>query len=128
MPATSGHDDGECDSITSERASRFIQALTFIPATGDRTLPVCCDSSRSSGVTMMTGFRFAAAVAGLSLLILPARGEGVLRIAMTASDVPTTTGMPNNGFDGLRFLGYMIFERSELSYLCRSDRLPGHRR
>ncbi|RPJ44460.1 MAG: hypothetical protein EHM19_06715, partial [Candidatus Latescibacterota bacterium] len=29
-----------------------------------------------------------------------------LRIAMTASDVPTTTGMPNNGFEGMRFLGY----------------------
>jgi hypothetical protein len=24
--------------------------------------------------------------------------EKVLRIAMTASDIPTTTGMPNNGF------------------------------
>jgi peptide/nickel transport system substrate-binding protein len=34
----------------------------------------------------------------------------VLRIAMTASDIPTTTGMPNNGFEGLRFLGYPIFE------------------
>jgi hypothetical protein len=37
----------------------------------------------------MTGSRFAAAVAGLTLLILPARGEDVLRIAMTASDIPT---------------------------------------
>jgi peptide/nickel transport system substrate-binding protein len=51
---------------------------------------------------MMTSSRFAAAVASLSLLILPARGEDVLRIAMTASDVPTTTGMPNNGFEGMR--------------------------
>ena len=29
---------------------------------------------------------------------------------MTASDIPTTTGMPNNGFEGMRFLGYPIFE------------------
>ena len=29
---------------------------------------------------------------------------------MTASDVPTTTGMPNNGFEGMRFLGYPVFE------------------
>ena len=35
---------------------------------------------------------------------------GTLRIAMTASDVPTTTGMPNNGFEGMRFLGYPVFE------------------
>ena len=76
---------------------------------------------------MMTGFRFAATVAGLSLLILPARGEGVLRIAMTASDVPTTTGMPNNGFEGLRFLGYPIFEGLVLWDLGRADRLAGLR-
>jgi ABC-type transport system substrate-binding protein len=34
----------------------------------------------------------------------------VLRIAMTAADVPTTSGMPNNGFEGMRFLGYPVFE------------------
>ena len=36
--------------------------------------------------------------------------DDVLRIAMTASDVPTTTGAPNNGFEGVRFLGYPSFE------------------
>ena len=36
--------------------------------------------------------------------------DKVLRIAMTASDIPTTTGMPNNGFEGMRFLGFPIFE------------------
>ncbi|WP_045392144.1 ABC transporter substrate-binding protein [Falsirhodobacter sp. alg1] len=35
---------------------------------------------------------------------------GTLRIAMTSSDVPVTTGMPNNGFEGMRFLGYPVFE------------------
>jgi len=30
----------------------------------------------------------------------------VLRIAMTASDLPTVTGIPNNGGEGFRFLGY----------------------
>ena len=39
-----------------------------------------------------------------------AQGGGTLRVAMTASDIPTTTGMPNNGFEGMRFLGYPIFE------------------
>ncbi len=29
---------------------------------------------------------------------------------MTAGDIPTTTGMPNNGFEGMRFLGYPIFD------------------
>ncbi len=36
--------------------------------------------------------------------------DKVLRIAMTASDIPTTTGMPNNGFEGMRFLGFPVFE------------------
>ena len=36
--------------------------------------------------------------------------QKVLRIAMTAADVPTTTGMPNNGFEGMHFLGFPVFE------------------
>ena len=35
---------------------------------------------------------------------LPASGQ-TLRIAMTASDTPTTTGIPNNGGEGFRFCG-----------------------
>ena len=45
----------------------------------------------------------------------------VLRIAMTAADVPTTTGMPNNGFEGMRFLGYPVFEALALWDLSRPD-------
>jgi peptide/nickel transport system substrate-binding protein len=75
----------------------------------------------------MTGSRFAAAVATSLLLILPVRGEDILRIAMTASDIPTTNGMPNNGFEGMRFLGYPIFEGLVLWDLSRADRLAGLR-
>src|SRR5271155_2014292 len=39
-----------------------------------------------------------------------AHAETTLRIAMTASDIPTTSGMPNNGFEGMRFLGFPVFE------------------
>jgi len=39
-----------------------------------------------------------------------AGAETTLRIAMTAADIPTATGLPNNGFEGMRFLGYPIFE------------------
>jgi ABC-type transport system substrate-binding protein len=46
-----------------------------------------------------------------------------LRIAMTASDIPTATGLPNNGFEGMRFLGYPIFEGLVLWDLTRTDRL-----
>jgi peptide/nickel transport system substrate-binding protein len=72
----------------------------------------------------MVGSRFAAAVASSLLLILPAQAADVLRIAMTASDIPTTTGAPNNGFEGMRFLGFPIFEGLVLWDLTRADRLP----
>ncbi|WP_420393565.1 ABC transporter substrate-binding protein [Acuticoccus sp.] len=49
--------------------------------------------------------------------------ETTLRIAMTASDVPTTTGMPNNGYEGMRFLGYPIFEGLVLWDLSSADTL-----
>src|SRR5918998_883779 len=49
----------------------------------------------------------------------------VLRIAMTASDVPTTSGMPNNGFEGMRFLGYPVFEPLVGWDLSRTDALAG---
>src|SRR5271157_2266569 len=47
------------------------------------------------------------------LLILPldaARADKVMRVGMTASDVPTTGGIPNNGGEGSRFLGYPVFD------------------
>lgn len=48
-----------------------------------------------------------------------------LRIAMTATDIPTTTGMPNNGFEGMRFLGYPVFEGLVLWDLTKTDALAG---
>jgi peptide/nickel transport system substrate-binding protein len=47
--------------------------------------------------------------------------ETVLRIGMTAGNVPTTTGQPDNGFEGMRFLGYPVFESLVLWDLTRSD-------
>src|ERR1700739_4459978 len=47
------------------------------------------------------------------LCILPfadARADKVLRVGMTASDIPTTGGVPNNGGEGFRFLGYPAFD------------------
>jgi ABC-type transport system substrate-binding protein len=62
---------------------------------------------------------FAAALLSSSF----AMAETTLRIAMTASDIPTATGLPNNGFEGLRFLGYPIFEGLVLWDLSRTDQL-----
>src|SRR5579863_1617431 len=57
----------------------------------------------------------------------PAFAASTLRIAMTASDIPTTTGLPNNGFEGMRFLGYPIFEGLVLWELTSTDHLAGLR-
>jgi len=67
-----------------------------------------------------------AALAGALLAPLHA-GAQTLRIGMTASDVPTATGMPNNGFEGMRFLGYPIFESLVLWDLTRTDQLAALR-
>ncbi|WP_164712265.1 ABC transporter substrate-binding protein [Methylobacterium currus] len=69
-----------------------------------------------------------AALPALLLGLAPALAQSpsagsVLRIGMTAADVPTTTGMPNNGFEGMRFLGYPVFEGLVLWDLSRTDRL-----
>ena len=44
---------------------------------------------------------------------------------MTAADVPTTSGMPNNGYEGMRFLGYPVFEPLVGWDLSRTDVLAG---
>ncbi len=55
--------------------------------------------------------------AGLAL------AAGTLRIAMTASDVPITTGAPDNGYEGVQFLGYPVFEGLVLWDLKGNDKL-----
>ena len=69
----------------------------------------------------------ASALAGSFFYSVSTEAAEPLRIAMTASDIPTTTGMPNNGFEGMRFLGYPIFEGLVLWDLASNDKLAGLR-
>ncbi|MET0969237.1 MAG: hypothetical protein ABWY18_08565 [Tardiphaga sp.] len=62
-----------------------------------------------------------------ALLAQPAMAASTLRIAMTAADIPTATGLPNNGFEGMRFMGYPIFEGLVLWDLASTDKLAGLR-
>ncbi|TCZ66187.1 ABC transporter substrate-binding protein [Roseicella aquatilis] len=64
----------------------------------------------------------ALAAALAALPALAAAQQKTLRIAMTASDVPTTNGMPNNGSEGMRFLGFPVFEPLVDWDLSRADR------
>src|SRR5471030_116853 len=40
----------------------------------------------------------------------PALAQGTLRIGMTASDIPLTTGQTDNGGEGMRFMGYTAYD------------------
>ena len=42
--------------------------------------------------------------------ITPAAAEKVLRIAMTAGDLPDWAGQPDQGFEGYRFVGYNLYD------------------
>jgi peptide/nickel transport system substrate-binding protein len=51
-----------------------------------------------------------AASATLPAFAVQAAGGGTLRVAMTAADLPSAHGIPNNGFEGFRFLGYPPYD------------------
>jgi peptide/nickel transport system substrate-binding protein len=66
----------------------------------------------------MRGFR-SRMLAGTSLVLAisatvgaapTALAQGTLRIGMTASDIPLTTGQADNGGEGMRFTGYTIYD------------------
>lgn len=50
-----------------------------------------------------------------------AHAETVLRVAMTAGDIPVTIGQPDQGFEGYRFVGYSLYDALVLWDLSRSD-------
>ncbi|WP_375457026.1 ABC transporter substrate-binding protein [uncultured Methylobacterium sp.] len=58
-----------------------------------------------------------------------ALAQGVLRIGMTASDIPLTTGQADNGGEGMRFMGYTVYDgliNWDLSSATKpSDLVPG---
>ena len=49
---------------------------------------------------------------------------GVLRIGMTASDIPYTPGQPDQGGEGYRFIGYQMYDALINWDLSQGDRLP----
>src|SRR5215472_14617983 len=66
--------------------------------------------------------------AGLSLADA-ARAGGTLIVGMTAGDLPITTGNPDQGFEGYRFVGYNLYDSLVLWDLSQgskaSDIKPG---
>src|ERR1700745_2835846 len=66
-------------------------------------------------------------------LMMAANGSagaaGTLRIGMTASDIPLTTGQTDQGGEGMRFMGYTVYDgliNWDLSSADKpSDLVPG---
>jgi len=65
----------------------------------------------------------------LGTLLLPpvawSQGKGgVLRIGMTAADIPYTAGQPDQGFEGFRFIGFQLYDGLVRWDLSQGDTLP----
>lgn len=52
----------------------------------------------------------------------PAFAQGILRIGMTASDIPLTTGQPDQGGEGQRFMGLTVYDALVHWDLSASDK------
>jgi len=61
-------------------------------------------------------------IAVWSIFPAPAQAGTVLRVGMTAGDIPTTAGQPNQGFEGYRFVGYNLYNALVEWDLSRADR------
>jgi len=68
--------------------------------------------------------RLLAAVAFGSALMTAsfAWAGGTLIVGMTAGDIPVTTGNPDQGFEGYRFVGYNLYDALLLWDLSKSDK------
>ena len=65
----------------------------------------------------------ALAVAWAPAMAQTGRG-GTLRIGMTAADIPYTAGIPDQGFEGYRFIGYQLYDGLVRWDLSQGERLP----
>ena len=57
-------------------------------------------------IRLFTSFLAVAA----SFAATPATAGGVLTVAMTAGDIAVTTGTPDQGFEGFRFVGWSLYD------------------
>ena len=81
-----------------------------------------------------TGSRIATAAAMLAIAAITglprlAGAETILRIGMTAADIPRTLGQPDQGFEGNRFTGLTMYDALTMWDLSSADKasalIPG---
>lgn len=84
-------------------ASIVRRQCKFTPGPRDRWSKTILQAGRAAAVLGIA--------AGLSAGgVVPASAATTLRIAMTASDIPLPNGQTDQGAEGMRFVGYTIFE------------------
>ena len=54
--------------------------------------------------------RIAITMVAMVAAVASASAQGTLRIGMTASDIPLTTGQADNGGEGMRFTGSTVYD------------------
>jgi ABC-type transport system substrate-binding protein len=59
---------------------------------------------------LVAGFRTLLATCAFAALAAAADAAGTLRVGMTASDIPLTTGQTDQGGEGMRFMGYTVYD------------------
>jgi peptide/nickel transport system substrate-binding protein len=77
--------------------------------------------STAPGIRGIRARAFGLAFAFGVLAPLTAQAETVLRVAMTAGDIPDWTGQPDQGFEGFRFVGWSLYDSFINWDLSRSD-------
>jgi peptide/nickel transport system substrate-binding protein len=68
-----------------------------------------------------TGISLAAAILSAALSVTAVAQEKVLRIGMTAADIPRTLGQPDQGFEGNRFTGIPMYDALTHWDLSKAD-------
>ena len=77
---------------------------------------------RSTFMRGVLGAAAFAALAGTGLVGVASAQESVLRVAMTAADIPDWTGAPDQGYEGYRFAGYTLYDGLAIWDLSTSDK------
>ena len=85
--------------------------------------------SEKSGKSRALAAAAILAIAAIAGLPRTAGAETILRIGMTAADIPRTLGQPDQGFEGNRFTGLTMYDALTMWDLSSADKpsvvIPG---
>jgi ABC-type transport system substrate-binding protein len=97
--------------------ARIVRARTI---TESRMIPI--RSSRTRGAVRLRTLLAGTALACAGALPAAAWAQGTLRIAMTAADIPLTTGQADQGGEGQRFMANTVYDQLVMWDLSSADK------